>query len=106
MAPLKRDADRNSRGGGIPAVIQVITVVGVVDIDVVGVVPVISPVFRPWINGTNPIAVVLEAGISANDQKGEALDSEPMVRPKVSAEPVVRDAIPAVAAALFPCAMV
>src|SRR5437870_2922088 len=106
LGPLKRDTDRNSRGGGIPAVVQVIAVVGVVDIDVVGVVPVIPPVFRPWVNGTDPVALVLEAGISANHPEGEALDSEPMVRSKVSTEPVVRDAVAAVAATLLPGAVV
>ena len=83
-------------------VVQVISIVGVVDIDVIGVVPVIPPVFRPWVNGTDPVALVLEAGISAHDQEGAALDSESMIRPEVSTEPVVRDAVAAVSATLLP----
>jgi hypothetical protein len=50
--------------------------------------------------------VVLEAWVSAYNQEGEAVDSEPMLRPKVSAEPVFRDAIAAVAATLSPVAVV
>jgi hypothetical protein len=106
LDPLKRDTDRNSRGGGIPAVVQVVAVVGIIDIDVVSVVPVIRPVFRPWVNGTDPVALVLKAGISTHDQERAALDSEPMVRSKVSTEPVLRDAVAAVAATLLPGAMV
>jgi len=103
--PLHRDADRNS-GLGIPAVEQVIAVVDVHDIDVVVVVPVIPPVFRPWVNETEPIAAVLEAGISAHNQEGESVNTEPMVPTKVSAEAVVRNAIAVVAATLLPGAVI
>jgi len=48
----------------------------------------------------------LEAGISAYNQKGEAVDVEPMVSTKVSTEAVVRNAIAVVAAALLPATMV
>ena len=102
---LQRDIDRNS-GARIPAVIEVVTVVDIVDVDVVGVVPVIPPGFRPWINGADPIAVILETGISAHNQEGKTLDSEAMVRSKVSAVPVVRDAVAPVAAPLLPGAVV
>ncbi len=91
-APLHRDADRDSNVG-IPAVVQVIAVVNVDDVNVVVVVPVIPPVFRPWVNGTDPIASVLEAWVSAHNHEGEAVDSESMVLTKVPAETVVRDAI-------------
>ena len=103
--PLHRDADCNSNGG-IPAVEQVIAVVDVVDIDVVGVVPVIRPVFWPWVNETEPIALVLEAWISAHNKEGEAVDAEAMVLTKVSTETVVRNTVAVVAAALLPSAVV
>ncbi len=90
----------------MPAVEQVVAVIDVGDINVVGVVPVIRPVFRPWVHETEPIAAVLEAGISAHNKEGQAVDSKPMLRPKVSTEPVVRDAIAAVAATLLPSAVV
>jgi len=102
---LHRDADRNS-GLGIPAVEQVIAVVDVHDIDVIRVVPVIPPVFWPRVNETEPIAAVLEAGISAHNQEGQSVDAESMVRTKVSTKPVVRDAVAVVATTLLPSAMV
>lgn len=102
---LQRDIDRNS-ATGIPAVVQVVAVVNVVYVDVIGVVPVISPIFRPRINRTDPIALVLEARVSPDHQEGEGVDSEPVAGPKVSTVPVVRDAVAAVAAPLLPGAVV
>ncbi len=83
-------------------VVQVIAVIGIDDINVVIVVPVIPPVFRPRVNGSDPIASVLEARVSAHNQEGQAVDSESMVSTKVSAETVVRNAIAVVAATLLP----
>jgi hypothetical protein len=103
--PLHRDADRDSNIG-IPAVVQVIAVVDVDDVNVVVVIPVIAPVFRPRVNGTDPIASVLEARVSAHHQEGQAVDSESTVSTKVSAETVVRNAIAVVAAALLPSAVI
>ena len=85
---------------------QVIPVVDVGDINVVIVIPVIPPVFRPWVNQTYPVALILEAWVSANNHEGQAVDAESMVRPKVSTEAVVRDAVAVVASALLPGAMV
>src|SRR6266404_5242250 len=103
--PLHRDADRNSNVR-IPAVVQVVAVIDVGDINVVVVVPVIPPVFRPRVNGTDPIALVLEARVAAHNQEREAVDTEPMLRPKVPTESVIRDAVAAVAATLLPGAVV
>jgi hypothetical protein len=47
-------------------VVQVIAVIDVDDINIVGVVPVVRPVSRPWVNEAEPIALVLETWISAN----------------------------------------
>ncbi len=69
MDSLQRDVDRNSLTG-VAAVVQVIAVVHVVDVDVVVVVPVISPGFRPGINRTDPVTLVLEARVSADYQEG------------------------------------
>jgi hypothetical protein len=90
----------------MPAVVQVIAVVDIVDINFVVVVPVISPVHRPWVHSAEPITLVLEAWISAYNQEGQAVNAESMVRPEVSAEAVVRDAIAVVAAALLPGAVI
>ncbi len=105
IEPLHRDVDCNS-DVGIPAVEQVVAVVDVGDINVVCVVPIIRPVFRPRVNHTEPIAAVLEAGISAYNEEGEAVDAEPMVAAEVSTEALVRNAVAVVAAALLPSAVV
>ena len=105
MALLQRDVDGNSLAG-ISPVIEVVTVVDVVDVDIVIVVPVIPPIFRPRVNGADPIALVLEAWVSAYNQEGEAVDAEAVARAKVSAVPVVGNAVTPVAAALLPVAVV
>jgi len=103
--PLHRNADRNS-DVGIPAVVKVIAVVDVGDVNIVVVVPVIAPVFRPWVNETDPIALILEARVPSNNQKRQAVDAEPMVPTKVSTVTVVRDTVTLVAATLLPVAVV
>ena len=105
VEPLQRDVDGYAFAG-IPAVIEVITVVHVVDVDVVVVVPVVSPVLRPRVNGADPIALILEARVSAYDQEGQGVDAKAVARPKVSAIPVIRNAVTPVAAALLPVAVV
>jgi hypothetical protein len=102
---LHRDADCDS-DIGIPAVVQVVAVINVGDINVVVVVPVIAPVLRPRVNGTDPIAFVLEARVSAYNHEGEAVDAKPVVLTKVSAVAVVRNAVAVVTTALSPSAMV
>ena len=102
---LQRDVDRNALAG-IPAVVEVIAVVHVVDVDVVVVVPVISPGFRPWVNGTDPITLVLEARVSAYHQEGKSVDAESVAGAEVSAVAVVRNAVAAVATALLPGAVI
>ncbi len=102
---LYRDADGNS-DVGIPAVVQVVAVIHVGDVNVVVVVPVIAPIFRPRVNRTEPITVVLEARVSADNQEGEAVDAESVVLAKISAEAVVRDAVAVISAALLPVAVV
>jgi len=105
LEPLKRDVDCNSFAG-IPPIVEVVTVVDVVDVDVVVVVPVVPPVFRPRVDGADPIALVLEAWVSAYNQEGKAVDAEAVARAKVSAVPVVGNAVTLVAAALLPVAVV
>jgi hypothetical protein len=77
-AHLKRNADGDPGAAWIPAVIQVIPVIGVRDVYIVAFVPVVSPEFRIWINNTEPIAPVLEPRKPANLPEGEAVDSERM----------------------------
>ncbi len=102
---LHRDADRDSNIG-IPAVEHVIAVVDVGHVNNVGVVPVIRPVLRPWVNSAKPIALVLEAWIPANDQERQPVDAEAVVRAKISSIAVARNAIAVVPASLLPVAVV
>lgn len=93
-------------GSRIPAIEQVVPIVHIVDINVVSVIPVISPVFRPGVDRAKPIAVVLETGVSSHDHEREDADFESMVRPKTSAETVIRYEIPVISAALPPGSVV
>lgn len=104
-APLHRDADRNS-DARIPVVVQVITVVLVNHVDVVGVIPVIRPVCRPWVEKCNPIAVVLETRVPIINHEGKAEDPEQIPLPKVDVVPGVRHAVAVVPAPLLPGAVV
>jgi len=49
------------------AIEQVIPTINVVDVNIVGLIPGRSPVFRIWINHTEPIPAVLEARESTFD---------------------------------------
>jgi hypothetical protein len=102
---LQRDVDRNSLAG-IAAVVQVIAIVHIGDVDIVVVVPVIAPGFGPGVNCADPVTLVLEAGVSADHQEGKAVDAESVAGAKVSVVPVVGNAIAAVATALLPGAVV
>ena len=89
------------------SILQVVAiVVDAADIDVVGPVPVILPVFRPWVDGTEPIAVILETGMARLDTEWQAVDAEPMLRSEVPMVPVVRHAVAFVAATLIPSTMI
>ena len=70
MDKLHRDIDGDT-DAGIPAVVEVIAAVDVIHINVVIVIPVIAPVFRPRVDFAKPITLVLEAWESANHQKGQ-----------------------------------
>ena len=73
---LERNADGDPRAARVSAVKQVVPIVDIHDINIVGLVPVISPEFRVRINHTEPIPAVLESREPANLHKGEAVDSE------------------------------
>ena len=102
---LRRDANCNPRAVRIHAVVQVIPVIRVCDVNIIGLVPGVSPVFRIRINHTEPMASVLEARIPALHTEGEAGDAEIVIRTIVAAVRIVRNAIAVVAAALLPIAV-
>jgi hypothetical protein len=102
---LHRDADGNPHTG-IPAVEQVVAVASVSDEHIVRFIPVIRPVFWPWVNETEPIPTVQKAGISAENQDGQIVNPKEMPWAKVLTKPVFRNAVSAIAASLFPCAVI
>jgi hypothetical protein len=61
---------------------------------------------RPGINHAEPVAIVLEAGISPYDQEGKSVDAEIVVPPEVPAEAVVGNTVAVIAAALLPVAVI
>jgi hypothetical protein len=99
LVQVNVDGDAIAR---IPAVVQVISVARVVDVHIIVVIPIVGPVFRPWIGEAEPIATVLKAGISADDHHRVAVNAERVIRTKVTAIAVFGNAIAVVAPALLP----
>ena len=98
---LHRDADGNANAR-MPAVVHVIPIVLIDNVNVVSLVPVVRPVVGPRINQAEPKAAVLEARESANHHVGLVIDHESVVRTKVPVVTVFRDAVAVVTAALLP----
>jgi hypothetical protein len=96
---LPRDADCNFYAG-IVAVVHVVAVAPISDVDVIVVVPVIRPVFRPRIEKRNPVTLVLESGVSTINHKRETVDPKPMLRTEIGAIAVLGNTVAVVAAAL------
>jgi hypothetical protein len=105
MESIDRDANCNPRAIGIPAVVQVIAAIAVIDVNIVSLVPGVSPVFRISINKSEPIAIVLEAWEPAHHQERKAVDAEPVIPAIVATEIIVGNAVAVVAAALLPSAV-
>lgn len=102
---LERDANCNPRPARIPAVVQVIPIIQLCDVNIVGLVPVVLPVLRIRVNDTDPIAAVLEARIPAHHHEGLAVDAERVTAATVVAVVVVRNAVAIVTASLLPIAV-
>jgi hypothetical protein len=90
----------------VPAVVQVVPIVLVIDVHVVALVPVIPPVPRPLVGERDPVAVILEAGVPAYEDHREAVHAEVVVASPVAPEAVVGDAVAVIAAPLTPRAVV
>jgi hypothetical protein len=88
----------------IVAVIKVVAVV-VVDINVVGGIPVIGPVFRPWIHQQEGIPAVLETRVPQIHHRARP-EPEVVLAAEIEAEGLLRNVGTAVASALRPGAMV
>ena len=90
----------------MPLVVEVVAVIDVGDINLVGVIPIVRPVFRPRIYHAEPVAAVLESRTSAYNEEGTTVNSESMVWPKVSAVAGVWNSIAVIATALLPAAVI
>jgi hypothetical protein len=85
-------------------VVEVVSVV-VIDIDVIGGVPVVCPVFRPGIHEQERISAVRETRIAHVDRR-ETPDAEPMVTAEIETEAGLRNVVAAIASTLRPAAMI
>lgn len=86
------DADRNSHAG-IVAVVHVVAVVSMGDVDFVVVVPIVRPFLRPRVEKRNPITLVLESGVSVINRKGETIEPRPMPLAEIAAIAVLGNPI-------------
>jgi hypothetical protein len=87
----------------MPAVVKVVPIV-VVDVNVIGLVPILRSVFRPGIHEHERVAVVVEPGITHVD-RGAAVHPEPVLTPEIEAEVGLRNVVAAIASTLRPAAM-
>jgi hypothetical protein len=89
----------------IPTVVQVIAVARVVNVDIIVVVPVVGPIFRPGLGEAEPEATILETGVSADDHNGVTVNAEVVIGAKVAVIAVFGNAVTVVPSALLPIAM-
>jgi hypothetical protein len=84
---------------------HVIPVIDVVDVYIVGFVPVRRPVFRPRVYDAEPEAPILEAGESPYDQDWCAVHAKPVSTAEMRTEAGFRNVIAPVTPALAPGTM-
>src|SRR5579863_799688 len=101
LPSLQHNGDRN-RLAGMHTVVQVIPVI-IANINVIGGIPVLRPVFRPRVNQHEPITAVLKAGVTRN-YDGLALDAKPVSRAEMETETILGNVVASIAAALRPSA--
>src|SRR5689334_19422849 len=89
----------------MPPIVQVISIVHVVDVDIVGPVPNRRPGFRAGINHTEPKATELKTRRTFDHHHGDIVDTKPVSPAEMRAEPIFRNAVPSIAAAFVPRAM-
>jgi hypothetical protein len=89
----------------MPPVVHVISVVHVVDIDIVGPVPTRRPGFWARINHAKPETPELETWGTFDHHDGDVMDAEPVASAKMRPEAVFRNAVSVVATAFVPGTM-
>ena len=90
----------------MPAVEEVIAVVLVADINIVRVIPVVTPISWPWVDQAEPVPFVLEAGEPADNHEWEASNPETVTCAEESAVTRLWDAVAVVSAALLPAPVI
>ena len=84
------------------SVAEIVAVIYVIDVNVVRLIPVRRPGFRPWINNREPETAVLEARASIDDDHGRAVNAEKVSTAKMLAEPVLWNPVAYVTTAVVP----
>ena len=83
-------------------VVHVISVIDVVNVDVIGPVPNRRPVFRTRINHTEPEAPDLETWRPFDHYDWDLVDTKPVPTAKMRTKAIFRDAVSMVATAFVP----
>ncbi len=86
-------------------VAEIVAVVHVIDVNIIGLVPVRRPGFRPRINNPEPKTAVLKARASIDHDHGCAVYAEVVSASEVLTEAVWRNAITNITSAIMPRAM-
>ena len=86
----------------MPPVVHVISIIDVVDIDLVGPVPDRRPGLRAGINYIKPEAPKLETRGAFDHYDRDVVDAKPVSTAEMGAEAIFRDTVSVVAAALVP----
>jgi hypothetical protein len=89
----------------MPSVVHIVSIVDVVDVDVIGSVPHRRPGFRARINHAEPEASELETRRTFNHYDWNFVDPKPVPATKMRTEPILRNDVSVVAAAFVPGAM-
>ena len=101
---LQGDVDGNGNSG-MPPIVHVVSVIDVVDIDIVGPVPDRRPGFWARINHPKPEAPVLETRGTFDHNDWDFVDAKPVSTAKMGTEAIFRNAVSVIAAACVPGAM-
>jgi hypothetical protein len=83
-------------------VVHVISVIDVVDVDLIGPVPNRRPGFRTWIYHTEPETTELETRGAFDHYHWDVVDAKPVSTTKMGPEAIFRNAVSVVAAAFVP----
>jgi hypothetical protein len=98
---LQRDVDSDGNSRMLP-VVHVISIIDVVDIDLIGPVPNRRPGFRAWIDHAEPVAAELETRRAFDHYHWDVVDAKPVSTAKMRPEAIFRNAVSVVAAAFVP----